>query len=131
MKRVEKYYIVENQAGEPCVSANGELMHALKKSAEREASRNRRLYDERYTVATFVREHQLPKRATGDAAARATDRLIGRFDQQAINSAFAKIEARAERARARVQAAVRDKSAGKASPKSKRSKRSGALMRGW
>lgn len=115
MKRTEKVYIVENEAGEPCINADGVLMHTTKKSAEREASRNRRKFQENYTVATFVREHPLPKRATGAAAARATDKLIGDITE------------RAARAHAQVVAAT----TGKPPPKNGRARTYGALVRGF
>lgn len=79
MGRVAKYYIVENEAGEPCCDMGGDTMTTSKKEAEAYARLQRKQYGERYTVATFVREEakSLPIRASGAAAARATDRLVG------------------------------------------------------
>ncbi len=104
MTRVQKYYIVENEAGEPCSGRFG-LLHDRKKDADT----TRREFGRNYTVETFVRERPLPKRATGDAAARATDRLIGK----SITKTFKSIEKRAKRVRSHVSRAVNSKNAGK------------------
>jgi hypothetical protein len=124
MKRVEKYYVVENDAGEPCVGASGELLYTTKKPAETAAARNRKKFGERYAVATFVREQPLPKRATDDAAARATDRLIGAVDPNAVKSTLA-------RGCAHVYRTVHGKNEGKPPPRLKRAKSSGRLVRGF